>query len=454
MAARHLRPSSAAKARPRRAAAGSAGGIDGAAHAWSDAFSFRGSGAMTASDIETETGAAEPLSAWYRDARSARGRFARVLCLSDFERLAKARLPRPIWGYVSGAAADNRSFQANAHAFAAYAFKPRVLRDVSRRSAAASVFGRRYALPVGAAPMGLAALAAFDADRRIAAAAREAGAVAVLSGSSLTRLEAVAEVNPDVWFQAYVPGDFDRIRALLERVAAAGITTLVATVDMPVAGNRENLVRAGFSAPLRPSPRLAIDGLAKPRWLLGVFARTLAARGMPHFENSFAERGAPILSRTVERDFSRRDHLDWTHFEAIRRLWRGHLVIKGVLAGEDAARAVAAGADGVIVSNHGGRQLDGAVSPLEALTEVIEAAPGVPVMMDGGVRRGGDVLKALCLGAAYVFVGRPLLYAAAAGGSAGVRHAFSLLGQEIDRDLALLGVTRLEELGPHLLTRR
>ncbi len=409
---------------------------------------------MTASGIDKDIEAAVSRNAWYRDARSAQGRFSRILCLSDFERAAKARLPRPVWGYVSGAAADNRSCQANLDAFAGYAFKPRVLRDVSRRSMAAAVFGQPYALPVGAAPMGLAALAAFDGDRVVAAAAREAGAAAVLSGSSLTRLEAVAAVNPDLWFQAYVPGDFDRIRALLDRVAAAGVKTLVVTVDMPVSGNRENLVRAGFSAPLRPSLRLAFDGLVKPRWLIGVFARTLAKRGMPHFENSFAERGAPIISRHVQRDFSSRGNLGWTHFEAIRRLWTGRLVIKGVLAGEDAARAVEAGADGVIVSNHGGRQLDGAVSPLEALPEIIAAAPGVPVMMDGGIRRGGDVIKALCLGAAYVFVGRPLLYAAAAAGREGVRHAFSLLGQEIDRDLALLGVTSLDELGPHLLVRR
>src|SRR5690606_18416378 len=175
--------------------------------------------------------------------------------------------------------------------------------------------------------------------------------------------------------------------------------------------NRENNVRADFSTPLRPSLRLALDGITHPRWTLGTFLRTIAQHGLPHFENSYATRGAPILSKNVTRDFGRKDHLNWTHLSHIRKRWAGMLVVKGLLDPRDAGIALSEGVDGLIVSNHGGRQLDGAVSPLAALPG-IAAAVGkrVPVMMDGGVRRGTDIIKALALGADLVFVGRPFLY--------------------------------------------
>ena len=226
------------------------------------------------------------------------------------------------------------------------------------------------------------------------------------------------------------------------------------TVDVPLSGNRENNVRAGFSTPLRPSARLAWDGLTRPAWLCGTFARTLLVHGMPHFENSFAERGAPLLSARAVRDLSARDHLSWANAEHIRARWRGALVFKGILHPEDARLAREAGADALIVSNHGGRQLDHAVAPLKVLASVVAAVPGMPVMLDGGVRRGTDVLKALALDARAVFVGRPFNYAAAIGGEAGVVHAATLLRNELDRDLALLGVTSCAALSPaHLMQR-
>jgi L-lactate dehydrogenase (cytochrome) len=212
-------------------------------------------------------------------------------------------------------------------------------------------------------------------------------------------------------------------------------------------------VRTGFSTPLKPSLRLAWDGLTRPRWLAGTFMRTLLAHGMPHFENSFATRGAPIVSSSVLRDFSARDHLSWEHVARIRRQWPGTLIIKGILHPQDAALARQHGADGIIVSNHGGRQLDGAVSPLSALPAVAEAAGNMTVMMDSGVRRGSDVLKALALGASFVFVGRPFNYAAAVGGEAGVSHAIGLLRAEVDRNMAMLGINHVQEMGPDLLVR-
>ena len=174
---------------------------------------------------------------------------------------------------------------------------------------------------------------------------------------------------------------------------------------------------------------------------------------MPHFENSYAERGAPIVARNVAREFGMRDHLNWEHLAQIRRQWQGHLVVKGIMRGEDARIARDHGVDGIVVSNHGGRQLDGTVSPLRVLPEVVAAAGDLPVMMDGGVRRGSDVLKALALGARFVFVGRPFLYAAAIGGEAGVLHAIDILSTEINRNMGLLGINTLAEMQPEMLFR-
>ncbi|MDQ7989452.1 MAG: alpha-hydroxy acid oxidase [Candidatus Dactylopiibacterium sp.] len=381
-----------------------------------------------------------------------RRRLETMLCLDDFEAAARRCLPRPLFGYVSGAAERNASLHDNARAFEALLFAPRVLVNVAARSAAVSLFGREYSTPFGIAPMGIAALSAYRGDVALAQAAQEAGIAAILSGTSLIPLEEVIAAAPDTWFQAYLPGDPVRIRALIERVARAGVGTLVVTVDLPVSANRENNLRSGFSTPLRPSLRLAWDGLSHPGWLAGTFLRTLWRHGMPHFENSFATRGAPILSRSVARDFSARDHLCWEHLHAIRRQWQGPLVIKGVLSVADALAARQAGADGVILSNHGGRQLDGSASPLRLLPAVVDALGDYPVMLDGGVRRGSDVLKALALGARMVFVGRPFNYAAAVGGQAGVARAIQLLREEVMRNMAMLGVNACADLGrDHLL---
>lgn len=376
-----------------------------------------------------------------------------MLSLDDFEAAARKRLPRPIFGYVAGAAEDNQSLQDNRRAFAQYGFAPRVLVDVSRRSAQTELFGRQYAAPFGLAPMGISALSAYRGDVVLARAAREANVPAILSGTSLIPLETVIEEAPGTWFQAYLPGDPLKIDALVERARRAGYETLVLTVDIPVSANRENNVRTGFSTPLKPSLRLAWDGLTHPRWLLGTFARTLVKHGMPHFENSFATRGAPIVSSSVLRDFTARDHLSWEHVARIRRQWPGVLIIKGILHPQDAALARQHGVDGIIVSNHGGRQLDGAISPLRALPGVVAAAGDMAVMMDSGVRRGGDVLKALALGARFVFVGRPFNYAAAVGGQAGVAHAINLLNAEVDRNMAMLGINRVSEMNASLLWR-
>ncbi|SAI65783.1 L-lactate dehydrogenase [Bordetella ansorpii] len=379
-----------------------------------------------------------------------------VLSLDDFETLARRHLPRPVYGYMSAVAETGASFDDNRAAYAEYGFRPGVMVDVSRRSTATTLFEETYAAPFGFSPLGLTALSSYRGDVVIAQAARAARLPMIMSGSSLIRLEDVAEQHPGAWFQAYLPGDRAALEALIDRVSRTAFKTLVVTVDTPVPPNSENTVRMGFSAPLRPSLSLAWQGLTHPRWLCGTFLRTLVKHGMPHFENNYATRGAPILSPSVMRDFSERGHLHWDDLRNIRRLWRGRLVVKGILRGDDARRAQDCGADGIIVSNHGGRQLDGAVAPLRALPEVVRACPGIPVMIDSGVRRGTDVLKALALGARMAFVGRPFGYAAAVGGLPALEHGIRLLTQEVSRDMAMLGVTSVDQIKAeeHLTLRR
>ncbi len=373
-------------------------------------------------------------------------RLRHILCLEDFEAAARAHLPRPIFGYVSGGVEDNVSMDDNRAAFRELGFVPRFMVGVSHRSMAASLLGEGYAAPFGIAPMGIAALSAYRGDLVLAQAAKDANIPMVVSGSSLIRLEDIVAVNPKVWFQAYLPPDLARIDALLERAARAGVGTLVVTVDTPVYGNRENNIRAGFSSPLRPSLRLAWDGLVRPRWLFGTFLRTVVRHGIPHFENSYATRGAPIIAKDIERDFSGRSHQDWDTLRHIRERWKALLVVKGILHSGDARIACECGADAIIASNHGGRQLDGAVSALRVLPGIVAAAGTVPVMLDGGIRRGTDVMKALALGARFVFVGRPFNYAAAVGGAEGIDYAIRILMEEVIQNMGALGLNSLAEL--------
>ncbi len=380
------------------------------------------------------------------DAPKLPARLGHLLNLDDFEAAARRHLPAPVFAYVSGGVERNQSVRANARAFERYEVVTRVLVDMSKRSTEITLLGQTWSAPFGIAPMGICALSAYRGDLVLTQAAARENVPMVMSGSSLIPLEAVARANPRAWFQAYLPGTEAQIAALIERVKAAGYGTLVATLDASIASNRENNIRAGFTSPLRPSLGLAWQGITHPRWLLGSFLRTLVRHGMPHFENNHAQRGAPILSASVVRDFSDRGHLTWEHLRLVRRLWPGHLVVKGLLDVRDARQALECGADGLIVSNHGGRQLDGTVSPLRVLPGIVQACPEVPVMVDSGFRRGTDVLKALALGAKFVFVGRPFNYAASVAGEDGVRHGIRLLRDEVSRNLAMLGVGRPDQI--------
>jgi L-lactate dehydrogenase (cytochrome) len=367
-----------------------------------------------------------------------------ILSLDDFEDAARRMLPRPIFGYAFGGSETGASMRANRAVWDEYSFVPKTLVDTSGRSQKTTLFGRSYDSPFGIAPMGGTSMAAFEGDLVLARAAAKANIPMAMSGAALTPLEDVRAEGPTAWFQAYLPGDDETIRRLIERVERAGYDTLVVTVDVQVASNREHYIRTGFHTPLRPTLRLAWDSLVRPRWLFGMLARTLLTHGMPHFENMGPR--VALISRTGKRDPGGRERLSWKHIEDIRSRWKGKLVLKGILDIADARRARAYGIDGVIVSNHGGRQLDGAVTPLRVLPAIVAEAGSMTVMMDGGVRRGTDVLKALALGAKFVFVGRPFFYAAAVGGERGVKHAIQLLRDEIHRDMALLGINTLAEM--------
>lgn len=388
-----------------------------------------------------------------RDALTLPARLGHLLCLDDFEAAARRHLPAPVFAYVSGGVERNQSLRANERAFEQYEFVTRVLVDTSRRSTGTELFGHHWSAPFGIAPMGICALSAYRGDLALTQAAARENVPMIMSGSSLIRMEEVVQANPQAWFQVYLPGQPSEIVALVDRVKAAGYETLVVTLDASTAANRENNIRAGFSTPLRPGARLAWQGLTHPRWLLGTFLRTLIRHGMPHFENNYAQRGAPILSASVMRDFSDRGHLGWDDIRMIRRLWPHRLVLKGILDLRDAQQALACGADGLIVSNHGGRQLDGTVSPLRVLDGIVQACPEVPVMVDSGFRRGTDVLKALALGAKFVFVGRPFNYAASVAGEAGVRHGIRLLREEVSRNMAMLGASHIGQMQPDFLRK-
>lgn len=378
-------------------------------------------------------------------------RLRSAYALEDLEPLAERFLPRPIFGYVSGAAETSQSYADNRKVFEEISFIPKVLNDVSKRSLARTVMGKQYDMPFGIAPMGISALTAYRGDIVLARAAMQSGIPMIMSGSSLIALEDVVKAAPATWFQAYLPGELPDIEALVERVAAAGVETLVITVDSTVVPSRENNLRNKFKTPMTPNFSLLWQGISHPGWALGTFLKTFAVNGVPHFENNAASRGAPLLSRAAIRDFAGRERLTWGVIEKIRKSWNRKLVLKGILRVDDVRRARLSGVDGIILSNHGGRQLDGAVSPLRVLPRAAEVADGMAIMIDSGFRRGTDILKAIGLGADFCFIGRPFNYAAALGGEAGVAYAINLLRVQLRADLGMLGLEGLEQMSGEML---
>ena len=381
------------------------------------------------------------------------GTLQNCLSIADLEREARRRMPACVRGYVCGGTEDGQSLAESHRHFQRFGFVPRGLRDVHCRSTATTLWGQTYAQPLGFAPTGFAAIVMRDCDSALARVAREEQLPFIISGASTVPLERLQQENDKrCWYQAYLPGNMARIRPLLERLQRAEVPVLVITIDTCVVANRENLQRLRFTVPFRFSPQLLLDGLLHPRWTFDVFLRTVLNDGIPRFANLGHEIGPRITQDPPNGFRGERDRLTWDCIREIRQLWTGKLVLKGVMHPDDARLAVAHGADGVIVSTHGGRQLDGCISPLQALPGVRAAVPDdFPVMIDGGFRRGTDVLKAVALGARMVFCGRPQLFGAAVAGAEGIHHTASIFRQEILTNMALLGCSSLAEVGPDLL---
>ena len=373
--------------------------------------------------------------------------------IEDLRAIAQHRLPRIAWEFLERGAEEEVTLAANRKVFERIRFLPRALVDVSKRSQKVTVFGRVFDSPFGIAPTGAAGLYCHEADIALARAARRANIPFALSTASFEPMERVIrEGGGDPWFQLYMSEDRVTAERLVRRALEAGYGVLVHTTDIPVAGNREFNRRNGFEIPPKFTPSTLLDGLAHPRWLAGVFLKTLLTSGVPRFRNLDVSVDGRIVPTTLSGFRERRDGLDWKHFDWLRELWPKKLVVKGIMTVEDAKLAAQHGADGIVVSNHGGRQLDGAPSPIEVLPQIAQAVGEyMEILVDSGFRRGSDIVKALALGADMVLVGRATLYGAAAGGEPGIVRALDLLKSEVDRVMALIGCSNVGQLGPEYL---
>lgn len=380
----------------------------------------------------------------------------KIVTIDDLREAARQRLPRLAFDFIDGGVEAELCLARNRNAFADYRLLPRYFVDVSRRSQRATLFGRTYDSPFGICPTGLAGLWRPHADELLAQAAAAANIPFALSCASNSTLEGALDRAPhNMWFQIYSTRDRDLGRRLVEHAAERGIETLVLTADVPIAPKRERNVRNGFTRPLRFKLSTVIDGLSRPGWLAGYLRAGGGTPMMPNWQR-YAKAGAtPDEVADFFAGQTPASEQTWVDLENYRKLWPGKLVLKGILHPEDAVRATDIGVDGIIVSNHGGRQLDMAPSPIEVLP-LIRAAVGEKqtLMIDSGVRRGSDILIALCLGAQFVFIGRPTLYGVAAYGLPGAAKAIAILRNEIDLNLAQLGRASLAALGPHCLMHR
>ena len=430
--------------------------VDPARYRWCPRWPVLPSGAVRGGIGVTAQTLEQPFTAAEHAGRRLRFQYRRrlrsILDLESFWPAARRTLPHAIYGYVANGSEDETSRKTNRAAFLDYRLVPRVLVGVQRRSQDRTLFGRRFAAPFGIAPMGGSAAVTYDGDNVMARAAAECGIPFVLSGNSIIPMEEVARHCPGAWFASYQSPNVKSIEGMVQRVAAAGFRVFVLTADVPVGSNREKDAQAGFHQPIQFNRKIVRDGVLHPGWVVSTAARTLLKRGIPHIANLEYDGGPSLFSQAAGKIASH-SGLSWDHVRLIRRLWKGPFVVKGILSPEDACTARDCGVDGIVVSNHGGRQLDRAATPLQVLPHIVAAAGDMAVIVDGGFRRGTDVLTALALGADFVLIGRPFLFAAAVAGEAGVLHAIELLSKEIDRDMALLGMRELAEIGPDRLLR-
>ena len=374
------------------------------------------------------------------------------LTIDDLRRKAQKRLPRIAFNYLEGGADDERNVHRNRSSFADILFEPKYLIDVATRTQKTELFGREYNAPIGVSPVGLANLLWPGTDSNLATLAKSVNMPYVLSAAGTTSIEDIAKIAPEhAWFQLYVSHDPEITFDLIKRAANAGLEVLVVTIDIPVASKRLRELRSGFTLPFRITPSLVMDVIRHPAWL----AATVKS-GAPEFANisPYVPEGA---NRNVRAATMARQHsasVDEAFLARIREAWNGRLVVKGVLSPETAIAARNAGADGLIVSNHGGRVLSSAPATIEALPAIRKAVgPVMTIMLDGGIREGSDIVKALCLGADFTFSGRSFVYGSGAGGADGAARAYDILVDEIDRTLAQIGCPDLRNLSDANLWR-
>lgn len=382
------------------------------------------------------------------------GKVGEAVNIADLRAMARARLPRVVFDYLDGGAEDERTLRDNVRAFRRWNFRPRHGVKLPALDLSVTVMGQTLAWPAMTAPIGYSGLMHRDGEKGVGRAAARAGIASVLSTISGARLEDMAATGVPLFMQIYLLGGRAAGEATIARAQGAGVKGLFLTIDTPVGGLRERDVRNGLAQllgrDLVAKARYLPDILAHPGWV----ADYLLGARMSHLPNVVIPGQGPLplidVASALQRSVVRWDDLPW-----IRAQWKGPIAIKGVLTGEDARRAIDGGADAVVVSNHGGRQLDGVAAGLDALPEVVAAAGGqCEVLMDGGIRRGGDIVKALALGARAVLLGRASAYGLAAGGEQGVDRALAILQADLTRTMMLLGCASVAQLGATHLERR
>lgn len=370
-----------------------------------------------------------------------------MFTIEDVRARALKRLPRAVRDYLEGGAGEERGLTRNREALSRYLFSPRTLVNVAERDLSVEYLGKRRPLPFIIAPTGLANSMRAGADVMLAKVAASNGIPFILSTAATTRIEEVAEkAGGELWFQLYVMHR-DLAASLVDRAARAGYDKLVLTVDVPVGGRRPRDERNGFVLPFRMSPRFALDCALHPAWAIDQLTG-----GMPQLanmaspDNSNVSAQAEMLRRKMDSSF------DWEALEALRARWPRQLIVKGLSRREDVERCFAIGVDAVVLSNHGGRQLEDCPAPIDSLAAI--EAPAGPLLVDSGFRSGADVAKALALGAGGVLLGRATLYGVAAGGEDGVQAVIDILKAELDNTLALLGCPRADALSRDVLVQR
>ncbi|MGE4241459.1 alpha-hydroxy acid oxidase [Ramlibacter sp.] len=375
--------------------------------------------------------------------------------IADLRDAARRTLPKGLFEFVARGTEDEVGLKGNRAAFEAIKVRPRVLVDVSKRSTASSFFGLPARMPVAVAPTGAAGLLWFDGEIAVAKAAKTAGIPFTLSTASIISMERVAdEAGGRLWFQLYMLPERRMSHQLVARAKAAGYEALVVTVDTATTPNREYNRRNGFVLPMQITRANALDVARHPGWFFNVFLRYLRRSGIPMMENYPEELRVKLTSNKPGQQpgLPKSDSLQWSDLRELRRLWTGPLMVKGVLHPDDAAMAADCGADAVIVSNHGGRNLDAAMPTIEALPAVADrVGHRLDVLVDSGFERGSDVAKALALGAKGVFVGRAPLWGVSSAGEAGVDRALAILREELDRVMAFTGSANVQALDRSIL---